>query len=279
MKDTLNSLIPVVGEVSDLLRKHFLDQHYTGPGATYSSEEAKSVEFKESHELVLGVDLLSQKILIDQISSLFPEYSIYSEETDNWSEFLDDTKFRFVIDPIDGTHNFHFGLPTWGIALSLLDPSCHPIAGLISIPMMDLIVYNFGDKTYYIKNGEESEAVSSKRTSISQSLISYDNQFYKLEDSAMRIYEKMTSIALTTRISGSAAFDAVMIALGKLDARIWNSVEIYDIAAAFSIVRGAGGIICDFKGEEKVGVNGGAILACSNHSIKSQILDGIALYA
>lgn len=272
MKNSPNDLIPVLLEAGTLLREHFEGRHLSGEEEGLGGEGP--VTLKAEHELVLGVDILSQKILVDGIRRLFPDYGVYSEEMTNWNEFDADRRMKFVIDPLDGTHNYHFGIPQWGIAVSLLDGSNRPRAGFIHIPMLGLLLANDGsssDATVLHYQGKVTPARTSSRTRLDKALVAYDNQFYRLGREAFETYGRLTQSAFTTRITGSAAFDTVMVALGKFDARLWNKVEIYDIAAGFPIIRGAGGVVCAFDGNADIGVSHGRIMICASAEFASAL--------
>lgn len=269
MSCSLNKLIPVLRKAGTLLREHFEGKHLVAEDNGPAGEGP--VTLKGEHELVLGVDMLSQKMIVSEIQKLHPDYGVYSEEMTNWGEFKDDTRMKFVIDPLDGTHNYHFGIPLWGIAVALVDGQNRPRAGLINIPMLDLLLAADDKGTLLHYQSETIPARSSQRELLDKALIAYDNQFYRLGAEAMDFYKELTRRAFTTRITGSAAFDTAMVALGKFDARIWNKVEVYDIAAAFPIIRGAGGVVCGFDGGDSVTIFDGKIAICGNRPFADRL--------
>lgn len=268
MNYSLNDLIPVLREAGKLLREHFEGKHLIAEDQGPAGEGP--VTLKGEHELVLGVDMLSQKLIVDAIKKLRPDCGVYSEEMNTWGEFKGDKRLKFVIDPLDGTHNYHFGIPLWGIAVSLVDGQNKPQAGLIHIPMLDLLLHGDGKTTTLHYHGEEMPAKTSQRA-LEKALVAYDNQFYRLGAEAMDIYKELTRRAFTTRITGSAAFDTAMVALGKYDARVWNKVEVYDVAAAFPIIRGAGGVVCGFDGRDSVTIFDGRVAICDGRPFANQL--------
>lgn len=269
MSYSLSELIPVLKQAGKLLREHFEGKHLINEDQGPAGEGP--VTLKGEHELVLGVDMLSQKMIVEAIRMLHPEHGVYSEEMPNWGKFKSDTRLKFVIDPLDGTHNYHFGIPLWGIAVSLVDGENRPRAGLINIPMLDLLLSADENGTVLHYQGESMPARSSARGTLEKALVAYDNQFYRLGAEAMEIYKELTRRAFTTRITGSAAFDTAMVALGKIDARIWNKVEVYDCAAAFPIIRGAGGVVCGFDGKDSVTIFDGKIAICGSRAFADRL--------
>lgn len=235
----------------------------------------KAIE-KAYKELVIEEDLLCERIITSTIRDHDPEAVIYSEEMNTISELRhDDRPVKYLIDPLDGTHNFRYGLPLWGIGAAVLNRRNVPIAGVIYVPVMDLLLKceGMGAPTLAL-SGSGWDSVSTCTKTIEQALVCYDNQFYKMGERAVEIYEVLTGRCFTTRITGSAVCDSALVACGKINARIWNNTECYDIAAGMRIVEGAGGHVCNFVGEE-IDVFARDVVMCSNGDLKGQILEAI----
>lgn len=75
-----------------------------------------SYNSKGKYDLVSEVDLEIEELLISNLKSIYPNSSLYSEEC---GEIVDSGALRWIIDPIDGTANFIFGVPYFNISLSL----------------------------------------------------------------------------------------------------------------------------------------------------------------
>lgn len=75
---------------------------------------------KGGRQLVSEADLRAERLLLAGIRRRFPDHGIVSEE-DN-PEHRPSQEAFWVIDPLDGTHNFLFGLPFFNVCLGLLDP-------------------------------------------------------------------------------------------------------------------------------------------------------------
>ena len=120
-------------------------------------------------------------------------------------------------------------------------------------------------------NGVWAETTTAQKN-MSEALICYDNQFYKLDQRAFRIYESLSKECFTTRILGSAVADIVLIATGKINARIWNKTNSYDIAGGIPIVKGAGGSVSNFNGEE-VDIFSKEVVMCSDKSLNDKIIE------
>lgn len=232
---------------------------------------------KSPRELVIREDMMCQKLIMDAIQAEQPEAKIYSEESNNLNKLkTDSSPLKYIIDPLDGTHNFYFGIPYWGLSIGVLNQDNQSIGGVIYLPSMGMILKNEGvDLPTMIKLKGGWQRVSTVPRILSKALICYDNQFYKFGEEATIIYERLTHEAFTTRITGSAVADAALIASGRVNARIWNNTMSYDVSAAFSIVRGAGGKITGFLGEE-IDVMQPKVIMSSDDSIHSSLLELIS---
>ena len=102
-------------------------------------------------------------------------------------------------------------------------------------------------------------------TQLEKSIICYDNQFYKLGNTAIKIYDILAHDVFTSRITGSAITDAALIATGRINGRIWNKTQPYDIAPGIPIVKGAGGYVSDFQGNEISVMNKSVLMSSDNN--------------
>ena len=87
---------------------------------------------KKDGSILTEVDLEISHRILSRISQLFPECAIVSEEEITVEK--DDAPYTFVLDPIDGTDVYSLGLPSFAIALGILDENKHPVGAMINAP-------------------------------------------------------------------------------------------------------------------------------------------------
>ncbi len=201
----------------------------------------KRVEWKEAKELVTSVDLESEKLIIDRLKKAFPNYSFISEEM-GAEEGKED--YTWIIDPVDGTHNYAFGQPYFGISIALAH------AGEIVLGIINLPAYN---EIYHAKKGggaycNNTPIHVSDINKLSESYIFYDPQLHKREDTFDNLI-KLYPQTFTMRIIGCAVIDAASVSVGRGEARIWHNTKLVDVAAGQLLVQEAGGKATNFKGE------------------------------
>jgi len=217
---------------------------------------------KSPKELVSEIDIKSQNKIIEILKNNF-SYEIFTEEKKT-SEINEEN--MWIIDPIDGTHNYIAGLPFSGISIGLLKNNIFCI-GVIYFPIENEIYYAVKGKGAFCN---DKQIFVSKNDDISKSIINYDNQFY-LSPKSFDYYKILIEKSFTTRIFGVATRDICFISSGKIDGRIWNNTKIFDIAAGIVILTEAGGKITNFDGTP-CNIQSKKVVA-SNGKIHDQLLN------
>ena len=246
-------------------------RHLEGIDTGYVKEKAEK-------ELVIREDLISQDLVIKRTKEIKPDAVIYSEELNNIHLLeQDENEIKFILDPLDGTHNFYFGMPYWGIGLAVLTKHNESIAGFIYLPALNIFIKNEGNNSStLLKNGNDWIKCSTTARPLKKSIICYDNQFYKLGNTAIKIYDILAHDVFTSRITGSAITDAALIATGRINGRIWNKTEPYDIAPGIPIVRGAGGMVSDFNNND-INVLQKSVIMSSDKLLHERLIQEINL--
>ncbi|HKT77747.1 MAG TPA: inositol monophosphatase [Sphingobium sp.] len=195
---------------------------------------------KEAREFVTSVDLECHALAHERLGISAP---VLSEETRGGFDFGHD--LCWIVDPLDGSHNYIAGLPNFGVSIALVEAGRF-VLGVIAIPF-------FGE-TYHAVEGEgafrNGDAIKvSPNAVLSKAMIAYDNQFHLSREGFDR-YRRLTEAAFTTRILGSAAYDLALVGRGRIDARVLNATKVFDVAAGIVLVREAGGKVTDFAGSD-----------------------------
>jgi len=107
--------------------------------------ESGSSTSKERFDLVTASDINIEDVLIRSLKAQYPDYSIFSEER---GEIDNKSEKKWIIDPIDGTADFVFGVPYFSMSLSL------EVNGEIT----EGHVYNPISNEYYFSSTETGKA-------------------------------------------------------------------------------------------------------------------------
>jgi myo-inositol-1(or 4)-monophosphatase len=195
----------------------------------------KVVKSKGRSNLVSNVDIQSEKIIIDILQNEYPDWDIISEESfpDKKSD-----NYSWVIDPVDGTTNFIYGIPfiAVNIALKYRDKV---IIGLTYDPLREELFHAEKDNGAFL-NGKQIRV--SDISDISKAIISCDLGYdYNNGEYGLKILQSLWGKALCIRILGSAALGMAYVACGRINLYFHRYVYPWDIASGLLLIEEAGG--------------------------------------
>jgi myo-inositol-1(or 4)-monophosphatase len=211
-------------------------------------------------DLVTEIDLLSEDMIRAKIKNNYPEHNIMGEE----NKFEDKkSDYTWVIDPLDGSNNYANSYPIYCISIALKYKN-EVVMGVIYIPEFDEIYSAIKGKGAY-KSGK---AISiSHKTALRHSLIAtgfpYDKNKSKIDNLAP--FNKILKEIRGLRRSGSAAFDLVSVASGRIDAFWEFKLKEWDYAAGELLVREAGGKVYQSK------IEGAPLLIAGSKELVSEL--------
>ena len=78
-------------------------------------QDLGEVHYKSKKDVVTRADIASEKLIVEGLRTAFPSHSIRTEEAGVIEG--SDPRYRWIIDPVDGTVNFSRGIPLWGFPL------------------------------------------------------------------------------------------------------------------------------------------------------------------
>jgi myo-inositol-1(or 4)-monophosphatase len=193
------------------------------------------VKLEEAHDIKLELDVRSQALITKLLLEKFPGHSVLGEEGNIENASME---FEWVIDPIDGTVNYFYGIPHFCISIALRQKG-EIIVGVVYDPMRDELWHaELGGKAYL--NNKPIEV--SHSSNISQSVVSVGMSKTVAElEIGLSIFQDLLVRARKCRLMGSAALDLAYVATGRFDAYIERSVNWWDIAAGVLLVNCAGG--------------------------------------
>jgi myo-inositol-1(or 4)-monophosphatase len=199
----------------------------------------KRVNSAEAHDIKLELDVRCQKLIEKILRAAFPKISLLGEEGDSGDA---NAAYRWVVDPIDGTVNYFFGMPhaAVSIALQRRQGKIHKtVLGVIFDPFTDeLWTATLGGKTKL--NGRVVRV--SKRGKVGDAVVAigFSKSKENLEKSLPHLI-RLSRRALKIRIMGSAALELAYVACGRLDLYVERTINLWDIAAGALMVECSGG--------------------------------------
>jgi myo-inositol-1(or 4)-monophosphatase len=209
-----------------------LTDHFRKPAEGVTSKTTPT-------DLVSDADKASEDLLMDLIGAKRPDDGILSEEG---AEGASSSGLTWVVDPLDGTVNYLFGIPVWSVSIAVEDDS-GGLVGVVHNP-------NTGETFTAVRgagallNGKPIHV--SRRTDLASALIgtgfAYDARARAVQaDIATRVLP----VARDIRRAGSAALDLASLACGRLDAFYEAPMEAWDKAAGVVLITEAGGVVSE----------------------------------
>lgn len=198
-------------------------------------------------------DLQAEKKIIEVIQSnpLLKEHSILSEESE---EIVADEKWRWIIDPIDGTPNFRNGNPDYGMCIALFNGQ-QPILGLIARPGLKqmVIAKNGSDAKLITYDGKElanvRELAEGYKDPIDKALVGYDLGYSNRQGQLKEIADKIiTKVGYAVCLASFSTGNFRMLQ-GMMGIYFGMSPTIMDIAPAAALIPAVGGIVTDMQGK------------------------------
>lgn len=201
-----------------------------------------------SFDPVTAADREAERALRDAIAHRFPRHGILGEE-----EGLTPgtAPYRWILDPVDGTRAFICGVPVWTTLIGL-ERDGVPVGGVISQPFLNehWIAAPGARAVLHHRNGSKAPARPSACTRLAEARVAVTD---------LRTSEYFTD-AETTAIGallegcrvtrfGLDAYGFALVASGHMDLAVEAGCHWWDVAGPAAVVRGAGGIACDWQGD------------------------------
>lgn len=204
-----------------------------------------SISNKEGvNNLVTEVDTKSEKVIIDIIKNDFPDHYILSEEA---GEMIQDSTYKWIIDPIDGTVNFAHGLPICCVSIGL-EKNGELIMGAVYNPFMNEFFFAEKNKGAFLN--DVAIKVSATKTVMNSCIVTgFPYTYLDSPNGPLQVFDRFIRRGIPMRRLGSAALDLCWVAAGRFDGFYEHKLHPWDAAAGVIILQEAGGRISDLDNQ------------------------------
>lgn len=211
----------------------------------YFNKEFKISNKEGVNNLVTEADHAAEKAIITVIKNTYPDHQILAEES---GELKQDSTYKWIIDPIDGTVNFAHGIPL----------NCVSIGVEYNGEMIMAAVYNpHLNEFYFAEKGKGATLndkpihVSDETQAIKACLVTgFPYTYINEPNGPLEIFQRFVRKGVPVRRLGSAAIDLCWVAAGRFDGFYEHKLEPWDSAAGYLIVEEAGGKVTDLQGNK-----------------------------
>lgn len=223
------------------------------------------VEDKADASPVTIADRQSELHLRERIGKAFPADGILGEE---FPEKPGDSGYRWILDPIDGTKSFIFGVPLYAtlVGVEYRDRS---VLGVIQIPALDECAYaSQGQGTWYVRGAAAPRRARVTQTDLRKSLFVTSEVENFTARNAQAAYHRLAAAARVSRTWGDA-YGYLLVATGRAAVMVDPKMNAWDAAAVKPIIEEAGGIFTDWTGAATI--HGGDGIA-TNGKVHAEVL-------
>lgn len=220
------------------------------------------------NNLVTEVDHKSEAAIFKVIKEQFPEHYILSEEA---GEIIQDSNYKWIIDPIDGTVNYANRIPICCVSIGI-EKDGKMILGAVYNPFIGELFFAEKGKGATLNN--KAIHVSNKADVKTSCLVTgFPYTYLDEANGPLQVFDKLIRKGVPVRRLGSAAIDLCWVAMGRFDGFYEHQLQAWDSAAGFLMVEEAGGKVTDLTGKYYNPYQHGII--ASNGKIHDELLNVI----
>lgn len=194
-------------------------------------------------DMVSDADHEAERVIRELLAAERPDDGLLAEEG---SHSEASSGRRWIVDPLDGTVNFLYGLRAWGVSIALEDRDGLAVGVVFNPVSGELFAAERGEGATLNARGIHV----TDRPSLDRAMVSTGFSY----ESARRAEQAQVLVRLLPRIrdlrrAGAAALDLAYVAAGRVDAFYERGLKPWDEAAGRLLVHEAGGVTADLEGE------------------------------
>lgn len=187
---------------------------------------------------VTEADLESERFLIDSIHKTYPTHRIFAEETHSDISHPEQEDYLWVIDPLDGTTNYSYGLPFFAVSVAYVRRGIIQ-CGAVYDPSRRELFWAEKRKGAYLDN---KKIHVGQETSLSGALVDVGSPYKKENfEKTYPLGGKFHQAGSRAVNFGSAALECAYVACGRLSLYYEVGLKPWDVVAGALLIEEAGG--------------------------------------
>lgn len=202
----------------------------------------RNIRHKSKGNLVTDADILSEKFILELLKDEYPDCNIVSEESNS---SVTPTDYTWIVDPLDGTNNYTFGIPFFCINIALVKGE-DVILGVTYDPVRKELFRAEKARGAHLN---DSVIRVSTSDSLQASLVAFDLGYsHERGEEMLEIASNLWGRAHCLRLLGSASLGLAYVACGRINIYFHRYLFPWDIASGLLLITEAGGKITDWQG-------------------------------
>ena len=197
-----------------------------------------------------------------------PQDAILGEEYGEKPAGLSANKWRWVLDPVDGTRAFITGRHEWG-SLIALEHEQVPVLGILDQPVLGERFIGVNGKSHLIADNVRTPLKVRACADMGAAILCATDPSSYMDEEQQAAFARVKAQVRMTRYHGDCYIFA-MLAMGFVDIVIEGPLKRWDIAALMPLVTGAGGVITNWEGG--AWRDGDKVLACGDKRIHDEAI-------
>lgn len=215
---------------------------------------------------VTAADRAAERAIRKAIRARYPDHDIIGEEYGGTER---GNRYRWLLDPIDGTRAFIMGSPLWGTLIGLFDGP-RPLLGLMDQPFTGERFWSDGRSSRWRGPQGKGRTVTTRACAqLADAVLTATHPDMFREPGEAERFAAVRSRVRMTRFGGDC-YAYCLLAAGFVDLIIEAQLKPYDIAPLIPIIEGAGGVVTTWEGGPAA--DGGRVVAAGDRRVHAQAL-------
>jgi histidinol phosphatase-like enzyme (inositol monophosphatase family) len=226
-------------------------------------------EVKSDNSPVTVADRETERFIREAISKRYPDHAVLGEEDGGTGN--SQARWRWIIDPLDGTRSFVRGFPLYGVMIGV-EYEGEPMLGVVNMPALNEVVYAAKDLGCWW-NGRRCWVSEKKTIADGLFVATRANNYERYGVGKQAAFDRLLAQAGMFRTWGDC-YGYLLVATGRAELMLDPEMRIWDAAALLPILHEAGGTFTDWHGIPTI--DGGEGLGTNGH-VRDEVLKLLGL--
>jgi myo-inositol-1(or 4)-monophosphatase len=225
----------------------------------WEQRDALTVELKGPQDFVTVADREVEAFIRDEIARAFPGDGFLGEET--VESFAGGSERLWIVDPIDGTHNFLRGIRFWNVSIAWIENGVRTLGAVYDPTHDELFHARRGGGAYCSSAAGETRIQVAATTELSGALVAVGHSDRFSDSRVVALRAALMEARAAFRNFGSAALQLAHVAAGRLDAYVELELSAWDAMAGLLLIEEAGGRVAPYPGPQGLTVRAPVLAA------------------